>query len=451
MAKQPGSRRYNKQKEAQADLIKDVGPRQGYTNSSSVAGSQNIFEALFNSVFDNKNALYNTAEKTALINSCIMKIAKDVSKASLYLTKRVDNETYIPFKSSKRYKHKLSKPNQYDTEYTFKMKLMFGLLIEGKIAIVKSKGKTQDNYNVFQSRYISAEIGKDGQLYYQISINGKQVDIAQENLCWVVLPGFGRNGEQEYSYVKASLQEVLLYKNSLDHENQFISKGMMSRGFLQLAPETTYTFEQRQAISQEFSNRTSGQNSTSTLALPPGITYSPVQSTNQEGMILELLGFAKDMVLNTFGIPKSIFDQEFASYATADVQLNEYYNNTIEPIYKLIEDAINNCDFLTSEQEWFKFDRSFIKSAEKEKAFAQADLAKAQAAQVKKSLYNVSINEVRTTAGLDPILDDNGKPDPIAEDIPMDSQDLTTIFSPATSQDTTPAQKNFYKKAILGE
>lgn len=461
MSKKPGSRRWRAEQKNYS-IVTDA--RSG-TGSRAVYGNLDHYEALLTGLFQNPNFLYNTAERTSVLSACILRIAKDVAKSELYLTKRVPDNRFVPFKSAKRYNHPLAKPNQADTQYSFLFKLLLGLETEGKVYIIRlTEGRGQDrknSYYAFQGRYVNTKRKNEGYVY-EILIGDKAVEIDPEDVCLIQIPGFSNNGNSSYSPVRASLEEVLLYRSILQHQNNFAKNGMMAKGFLQIA-EGRMSPEARKQLSRDFTDRTSGLSAAETVTLPPGVEYVPVQQNAQESATLELAGWAEEAVLKVFGIPKSVFSQEFASYAAADVQLADYYKNCILPLYKLIEDALNEWPGITGNNEWFQFDKKNLESAEAKKLQGEAKEAHTRAAVNMQALGVYSANEIREAAGDEPLVDENGELHPLAEANPVTDPDAFEEQSPADAPQEDPKDqpedpqnkksisKNFYHKTLLSE
>lgn len=231
---------------------------------------------------------------------------------------------------------------------------------------------------------------------------------------------------------------------------------MITKGFIHVSPDARLSPEQRQNIGREFTDKTSGLKAASTLVMPPGVEYVPVQSTNQESAVLELMGWAEEAVYEVFGIPKSLFKQEFASYATADVQKSDYYKNTILPLYIIVEDALNNWAGITQQRnnksEWFQFDKKDLESSEANNAKAQGRLYLAQTMAVKQSTGLYSPNELRIQAGDEPLYDAQGKPVPEAEENPILNP---TIYESeeevVEGEEEEEEKKSFFKKTLLSE
>lgn len=413
-------------------------------------GSTDDFQRLIDGLSNSSTFLYETAKKNSVINYCIETVSQELASNDLFLAKRIADKNYVPFKNYKRYNHALAKPNDEDTQTSFLIKLLVGLLVEGKVGVVRLYKNRKPYFQVWQARYLSPRQDKDGNVVYDLNAFDKRITLDSEDVCMITKFGYDNNGAIPQSPIKSAIQEILLYNRLLQHENNHLQNGMMARGVLQQSPDSRvqYTADQLSELSRQFTDASSNLRSSDTLGLPPGLEFNPIQVRIAEEGLLELLNTVGiDAILRAFRVPRSFFDNNSDSYSTSEIQRKQFYSSVILPLMKLIEDSFNNWSALTSDTEWFQFDKSKILTAEEKEALARAN---AQASSDASNLANTgiaSLNEMRIRAGLEPLTDEKGTPLPEAEIVPLLIQDSTQDNQ---DQNTDPNQgKSFYKNLVL--
>lgn len=387
-------------------------------------GSLDDFQRMLMGVASNSSFQYETAEKNSLISYCIDLIADELASNDLFLAKRKGDKNYIPFKNYKRYNHALAKPNKEDTQVTFLKKIVYGLLVEGRVGVVRFEPKKDVVvYEAIQYRYLTKIEDKD-KISYRYSYDGKTLDLPEEDVVILSKVGFKDNGKTPQSPVKAAINEIILYNRVIQHTNNHLQNGMISRGVLQQRPESRiqYNSDQLSELSRQFTDATSGARAADTIGLPPGLEFNPIQVKMAEEGLLDLLKEAQDTIFRAFRVPRSFSDNQSDSYATSEVQRKNFYQTVILPLMRLIEDGFNNSPAFTSESEWFQFDKSKILTAEEKKAEGDALYALAQAAEIRQRLNIFTPNDIRLTAGAEILIDDEtGEPMPEAEINPLES------------------------------
>lgn len=375
--------------------------------SNNPNGAMDALDQLVAS-YASEHKLMDLATKNSVVATCIDIISTIVASTPMNLYKQQKDGTFIPFKGRRFSDHKLSNPNEDDTAFTFKYKLVSSFLATGHNYLV-SLGK-----ETFVIPSVYCNLNEDKQTY-SINIGGKTFTVKKANTVHIYKPSLNYasagKGQLKYqSVVFSCLKEILLNDEITKFATRHMKGGMMAKGVLTQDKDATSSLAQSQmaALAKQFTEATSGDKATNTVMLPKGIDYQPIQQTATDSSMMELRTDSRKDIVRAFKIPESIFNSEAgASFATANIQEVTFYKNVIKPICVMIEEFLNRSDLFTSETEYFKFEVAEMVSADEEKIKAETNLINAQIAQALAAVPLFSANDIRRAAGHDPIVDIN--------------------------------------------
>lgn len=186
------------------------------------------------------------------------------------------------------------------------------------------------------------------------------------------------------------MKNVLLDKYSAEHMIRFYKQGARLGGVIHT--EKKLTKDQLVRLERVFeSNFTGKRNHHKTLILPEGMKYDTIEQNPGETSLIEFLRANKEPILAAFNMPPiKVGLLDGATYSNAMIQDKTYYNDTIKPICRIVEDSINQHGSIISKMRELRFRFSF----DDIEALKENEVDKAGAA---KGMLDsgMSINEVR--------------------------------------------------------
>jgi HK97 family phage portal protein len=223
------------------------------------------------------------------------------------------------------------------------------------------------------------------------------------------------------------MKNLLLDKYSAEHMIRFYKQGARLGGVIKTGKKLTK--EQLTRLERVFeSNFTGKRNHHKTLILPEGMEYSTIEQNPGETSLLEFLKANKEPVLAAYNMPPiKVGLLDGATFSNALIQDKTYYNDTINPICRIVEDAINQHGSIITKAREMKFSFSF----DEIEALKEDELKNSQAA---KGMLDagMSINEVRERVWkLGPVED--GELIPAVENLKKPAH---PIFGPKSTEPT---------------
>jgi HK97 family phage portal protein len=188
----------------------------------------------------------------------------------------------------------------------------------------------------------------------------------------------------------AVMKNILLDKYSAEHMIRFYKQGARLGGVIKTTKKLTK--DQLVRIERVFeSNFTGKRNHHKTLILPEGMEYDTIEQNPGETSLIEFLKANKEPILAAYNMPPvKVGLLDGATYANAMIQEKTYYNDTIKPICRIVEECINQHGSILPKMRELKFSFSFdqieaLKEDEAQKATAARGMLDS----------GMSINEVR--------------------------------------------------------
>lgn len=186
------------------------------------------------------------------------------------------------------------------------------------------------------------------------------------------------------------MKNLLIDKYSAEHMIRFYKQGARLGGVIKTGKKLTK--DQLIRLERVFeSNFTGKRNHHKTLILPEGMEYDTIEQNPGETSLIEFMQANKEPILAAYNMPPiKVGLLDGATYSNALIQDKTYYNDTIKPICRLIEEAINQQGVLLPKVRELKFTFSFDEiEALKEDQVAKSTSAKGMLD------AGMSINEVR--------------------------------------------------------
>lgn len=148
--------------------------------------------------------------------------------------------------------------------------------------------------------------------------------------------------------------------NAILYNRAFFMNGAEPMGFL--STEKNLTQEQAQRIREQFEARHKGSDKAKRLAvLEGGLEYTASSESHKDMEFSEQRRYNREEILGTWRVPKSIFSvTDDLNYATASSQKRLFWENTLLPMLRYMEEVLNGhffprfaanviCEFDTSD------------------------------------------------------------------------------------------------------
>lgn len=366
-------------------------------NPKSLIGSD-VFDPI-NNLLNNPHFLYKVVESNATVSAAIEKVASSFSKFPLKLYQRDRDNVLRPVKGTAHTEHKLKKPNFEDSEFNFKYRICLSLMIEGGVYLVKSGG-------VFVVAPRDMRYDSEKNKYFMF---GGSTPLNPSQVIKIGKPdGSLKYGSSKFfSPLRAALSEILLNSRIVLHSNNHLQNGAMIRGIIKSKDQFS-TQQQIDDVAEDFQSKSSGLDSSSTIALPPNYDFVPLQMTAAETGLIPLFDLTKSSIIQAIGVPEGLLKNDYSSYNAATAQKQFFNETTIGPLLDMAEDAFNSWPELTSDNQYFQFDRTGIVSPEEKRHLAEAKDKEMSAVLKMKTAGIFSANEMRIASSYDKILDIDG-------------------------------------------
>jgi HK97 family phage portal protein len=192
------------------------------------------------------------------------------------------------------------------------------------------------------------------------------------------------------SPIIAVMKNLLIDKYSAEHMIRFYKQGARLGGVINT--EKKLTKDQLVRLERVFeSNFTGKRNHHKTLILPEGMKYQTIEQNPGETSLIEFMKANKEPILAAYNMPPvKVGLLDGATFANAMIQDKTYYNDTIKPICRIVEESINQHGSILPKLRELRFKFSFAEI----EALKEDELNKATTA-AKMLESGLSINEVR--------------------------------------------------------
>lgn len=195
------------------------------------------------------------------------------------------------------------------------------------------------------------------------------------------------------SPLMAAILRILLDRYSAEHMVRFYKSGARLGGMIET--DKNLTKEQITRMQRSFENDFTGrQNFYRTLVLPNGMKYKPIEQDPVQSSVIELANSNREAILSVLRVPPiKVGVMDHANYANANAQLKIFYDDTVKPRCKMLEDAFNMKASLIPDNHSYKIEFDFTDvSVLQENHKEKADAAKVMIES------GLTINEVRRMA-----------------------------------------------------
>ena len=337
------------------------------------------------------NMTKEKAMQIPTVTACVNLIANTIAGLNVKLYKEVDGEV-IEINNDNRISLLNNETNDIFDGFQFKKALIEDLLLEGNAyAYINKNRNTVKSLNYVNPKSISIFKGVDPIFKdVKIDINGK----VYENYQFITLTRRTNDGFKGIGIVEESKVMLSLAYNTLAYEEKNIRTGGVKKGVIKSVKKLTS--EALSALKEAWNKLYSGS-SDNVIVLNDGLDYKELQQTSVELQLNENKKVNAEEICAIFNTPISILKGD----ATDDT-IESWVNNTIIPLIKCFETALNKNLLLTREKGsfYFAFDTRQLNRGNIEKRYRAYEVA------IKNKI--LTINEVRYEEDKPPIkaLDD---------------------------------------------
>lgn len=238
--------------------------------------------------------------------------------------------------------------------------------------------------------------------------------------------------------IVAVMKKVLLDRYTDEHHMRFYKQGARLGGVIETTKKLTK--EQMSRLTKTFeSNFTGKRQHHKTLVLPEGMKYQTIEVSPVDSALIEFSKTNKEPILSAYNLPPiKVGLLDGATFANALIQNKTYYVDTIMPLTRLIEQAINKSPIIIKSTRGIRFRFDFSKIEALQEDFkAKAEAAKAMLDS------GMTINEVRQEVWNLPAIEGGDITPALARNSsPMDIFNTLSVNPTESKVDTSNAQND---------
>jgi HK97 family phage portal protein len=193
---------------------------------------------------------------------------------------------------------------------------------------------------------------------YQIVTKEKQLNFSPEDIIHIKLPN-PSNPFYGLAPIVAVMKKVLLDRYTDEHHIRFYKQGARLGGAIETTKKLTK--EQMQRLTKTFeANFTGKRQHHKTLVLPEGMSYKVIEQSPVDSSLIEFAKMNKEPILSAYNVPPvKIGLLDGATFANAMIQNKTYYIDTIMPLTKMLEQAINSSETILKSSRGLRFSFDF--------------------------------------------------------------------------------------------
>lgn len=283
------------------------------------------------------------------------------------------------------------KPNSYQTVEAWKSQIMMHLIFKGNSFLWK--GKSADG-TVFSLTPLNPDKFKVELINFVKTFKNVDTGTVYTENEILHIAGFTFDGISGVSLLEYQSATIADSNTIRKFSRKYFRNGTFISGYLQ-AKEKTISADSAEIIKTQWTNRsTSVENAGRVDTLPAEFEYKPLTINAKDAVLIEALGSSLLDVARILKIsPHKLGDLTKASYASLEMQDQEFLSYTLLPWIKFIEGALN-VGLFPDESQFLEFNID---------SFARADLA-GRAAAYRDMIQNsvLTPNEARAKENLPP-------------------------------------------------
>lgn len=328
--------------------------------------------------------------------ACVRVLSESVGQLPLLLKKR-EGENWVLEEDTQLSEVITVKPNAFQTIQEFVEFIVVCLCLRGNFFAHVNRttsGKIVEIIPIHPD-VVQVELKDFAPVYSVRDSQGHLLTLSSDEVLHI--KGIGTSGWLGLSPIEQCSSEIGLAIAAQKHGEKFFSNSAKPNGFL--TTDETLSDEQFQQLSQSWKVAHQGvENANKIALLHSGMKFQQVSISNRDSQFLETRAFEKQQIAQIFRVPlHRLQDYEGAKYSNVENQELSFYNSTIAPYLKRIEQALNL--FLPKGYKVDFDDRSQLRGDSKTRAEVYSKYI---------SMGVMSPDEVRVAEGMNPRPDNLG-------------------------------------------
>lgn len=265
------------------------------------------------------------------IFTAVMMLASDLAKMDIHVKEEnvIDRNHKVDRLLNKR-------PNNIYNAYTLKLVTFANAMLtkHGYIEIERdSKGQPDKLYTVKTSA-VQLKKSKQGQLYYEVTINDKTREVRYEDM--INYMPYSLDGVNGLSMLGSLAPDLDMQKSSKAFFSNFFRQGTQAGGLLKLK-DSKLSKEAREKLRVEFQKANSGANNAGkVLVLDETMDYSKFEIDTEILKLINSSNHSTAQVAKVFGIPLHKFGINTSNMSMKD-SMSDYLQTTLSRYMKGIQ------------------------------------------------------------------------------------------------------------------
>lgn len=267
------------------------------------------------------------------LSSCVYIIADAVASLSFNVYRNRDGSREratalaISFLLAKR-------PNENDTPFIFKKKILLHLLLKGNAFIFVERDRNYEPTALYALDPAAVEIKKtdEGEIYYVYTVNGKSYKYNRDTILHI--PAIRYNKLRGFSPIEYATHTAKTGLELDQYTADYFDGGIHSKIMLTVPKEVTnWGKEQSDELIARFLETYGGrENANKPLILNKGLTAQPLNlAGNTESQLIEIRAFTEKEIAKIFKVPLFMLGKDTAKFTNME-QLNTFFlQQTLTP------------------------------------------------------------------------------------------------------------------------
>lgn len=265
--------------------------------------------------------------------SCVYIIADAVASLS-FVVYRNKNDSREKATNLPLYKLLARAPNENDSPFIFKKKILLHLLLRGNAFIFVERNRNYEPTALYALDPANVEIKRteDGEVYYLYNVSGKTFKYNRDTILHI--PAIRYNRLKGFSPIEYATHSAKTGLELDEYTYSYFDGGIHSKIMLTVPKEiTNWTKEDSDQLIARFLQTYGGkENANKPLILNKGLTGQPLNlSGNTESQLVELRAFSEKEIAKIFKVPLFMLGKDTAKFTNME-QLNTFFlQQTLTP------------------------------------------------------------------------------------------------------------------------
>lgn len=299
----------------------------------------------------------DSAMQISAVWACVRLLSETVASLPVHVYRKKPNGDR--FQDTEHWMARLMsrKVNRYQTKVEFFETVMLNLALHGNayVKITRVNGEIT-NLLPLMSSQVEPTLMTDGSVIYTYRNDGNVTVYSAESIWHLKLYGNGVIGKSPLAFARNIIGIAQAAEQTV---TSVYSNGGKRSGVLTL--DELLTREQRDAIRENFSSLTTGDNSR-LLVLEMGMKFEPISMSPQDIELLQSRRFQLEEICRWFGVPSVLVNDTSGSttWGTGVEQLVAgFYKLNLRPYLERIESSVSANLFSADESRQYEFEFDF--------------------------------------------------------------------------------------------